>query len=443
MTLQQIINRGLELGLEAVEVYANTSESNSIKLDEGKLDSYNMKKLFGVSIRGLLNGKMAYVYTETLEDSAIESLLKQLVQNVKLISSDENEFMFDAGATYKQVPNLVSNYKNYSTNEKITMLQDLEKKILAVSPKIVKLGYCQYTETSQNIQILNSKGLDLNRSYSFTTTVVGPLVSDGDQTAVGRAGDVNPFFDKIETDRLVKESTDAALAQLGAGFVKTGKYPVVFDRDVATEILDAFASVFSGDSAMKKMTILADKVGQKVFGNNITIMDDPFYEDALIKPIFDDEGVPCKTKAVVENGLLNCLLHSLKTANYFKTNPTGNGFKPTTDGAVSATGTNLFIKEGNLTKDEIIESVQEGIYITQVNGLHAGLNPVSGDFNVQSSGFMIKNGKIDKPVTLFVTSGNFFDMMNNIELIGNDIEKRFIGVASPTLKVKSLAISGK
>ena len=71
MTLQQIINRGLELGLEAVEVYANTSESNSIKLDEGKLDSYNMKKLFGVSIRGLLNGKMAYVYTETLEDSAI------------------------------------------------------------------------------------------------------------------------------------------------------------------------------------------------------------------------------------------------------------------------------------------------------------------------------------------------------------------------------------
>ena len=117
MTLQQIINRGLELGLEAVEVYANTSESNSIKLDEGKLDSYNMKKLFVVSIRGLLNGKMAYVYTETLEDSAIESLLKQLVQNVKLISSGENEFMFDAGATYKQVPNLVSNYKNYSTNE--------------------------------------------------------------------------------------------------------------------------------------------------------------------------------------------------------------------------------------------------------------------------------------------------------------------------------------
>ena len=443
MKFEQIIARGLELGLEAVEIYASTSESNTIKVDEGNLESYNVKKLFGVSIRGLLNGKMGYVYTETLDDDTMEILLQQLLENVKLISSTEEEFMYASGATYQEVPNLESDYKNYSTAEKVAMLQDLEKKTLAVSPKIVKVGYCQYSETSQKVQIMNSKGLDLSRSYSYTTTIVGPLAAEGDQTAMGFAGDINPFFQQIEKDRIIKEATEAALAQLGAGFVKTGKYPVVFKRDVATELLSAFSSVFTGEAALKKMTILADKVGEKIFGDNITIMDDPFYDDALVKSSFDDEGVPCKTKAVVEKGVFNGLLHSLKTAHYFHVAPTGNGFKMSTAGSISTEPTNLFIKEGNLSKDEIISTVEEGIYITEVNGLHAGLNPISGDFNVQSSGYMIKNGKIDKPITLFVTSGNFFEMMKNIEAIGNDIEKRFVGVASPTLKVKSLAISGK
>lgn len=351
--------------------------------------------------------------------------------------------MFAGGATYQEVPNLESDYKNHSTAEKIAMLQDLEKKTLAVSPKIVKVGYCQYSETSQKVQIINSKGLDLNRSYSYTTTIISPLAAEGDQTAMGFAGDVNPTFSQIEKDRMIKEATEEALAQLGASFVKTGRYPVVFKRDVATELLSAFSSVFTGEAALKKMTILADKVGEKVFGDNITIMDDPFYHDALVKTSFDDEGVPCKTKAVVENGVFNGLLHSLKTAHYFNVDPTGNGFKMSTSGSISTEPTNLFIKEGNLSKDEIISTVEEGIFITEVKGLHAGLNPISGDFNVQSSGYMIKNGKIDKPITLFVTSGNFFDMMKNIEAIGNDIEKRFVSVASPTLKVKSLAISGK
>ena len=443
MELRKIIERGLELGLDAVEIYASTSESNTLKLDNSKLESYNVKKIFGASIRGLLNGKMCYVYTESLEDDVIEEVLNQLVTNVKIINSTEKEFMYEGGHEYKEVPALVSNYNEHSASEKVELLKDLEKNILSADDKIKKVGYCQYTETSNNVQIINSKGLDLNRSYSYISTFAGAVAVENDQTAIGISGDVQAKFEDIEKDRIIKEATEDALAQLGAGFVKTGSYPVVLKRDVATSIISAFASVFMGEAAIRKMTILADKKGQKIFGENITIMDDPFYKDALINISFDDEGVPCKTKAVVENGVFNGLLHSLKTANFFNEEPTGNGFKAGTAGAVSTQPTNMFIKEGKLSKDEIIATVEDGIYITEVNGLHAGLNPISGDFNVQSSGFLIKNGKLDAPVTLFVTSGNFFEMMNNVEEVGNDIEKRFSGVAAPTLKIKSLAISGK
>lgn len=443
MDFKQIIKRGLELGLEAVEIYASNSESNSIKVDEENLESYNVKNIFGVSIRGLYQGKMGYVYTENLDDEVVENLLKQLAENVKLVQTTEKEFMYQGGGTYQDTPQLVSNYKEHSVSEKIDLLKKLEKDAKAVSEKIVKVGYCQYSETSQEVTLMNSYGLDLKRSYSYITTFIGALAAEADQTVVAMSGDINPDFNALETDRMVKEATSDALAQLGAGFVNTGKYEVVLKRDVATELLGAFASVFTGEAALKKMTILADKEGQKIFGDNITILDDPFYQDALIKTPFDDEGVPCYTKNVVENGIFKGLLHSLKTANFFNATPTGNGFKQGVAGAISTAPTNMLIKPGNLSKDEIIATVEDGIYITEVNGLHAGLNPISGDFNVQSSGFLIKNGKLDAPVTLFVTSGNFFEMMNNVELIGNDIEKRFTGIASPTLKIKSLAISGK
>lgn len=443
MTYQDIINKGLALGLEAVEVYANQSESNTLKLNDGQLESYNRKELFGVSIRGLYQGKMGYVYTETLEDDAVEQVLKALVANVKMIDATEPEFMFEGNANYERVPVVESDYKSYSTAEKIELLKQLEKDTLATSDKITKIGYCQYAETSSNVEIVNSYGLNLSKQASYISTFIGALATDNDQTFLGFSGDINVKFKDLETKRMVQEASENALAQIGAGFVKSASYPVVLKRDVATEILSAFSSVFSGDAAVKKMTILKDKKGEKIFGDNITIVDDPFYSDALIQSPFDDEGVPCRTKEVVKNGVFNGLLHNLKTAKFFNEEPTGNGFKTSTAGSVSVAPTNLFIQPGIKTKDEIIATISDGIYVCEVNGLHAGLNPISGDFNVQASGFEIKDGKIARPITLFVVSGNFYDMMNHVEEIGNDIEKRFIGVASPTLKIQSLAISGK
>lgn len=443
MELQKIIEKGLALGLEEVEVYANQSESNTLKLNDGALEAYDVKSLFGVSIRALYQGKMGYVYTETLEEEDVDGILQQLLQNIQVLDATEPEFMYGAGATYQSVPELVSDYPKYTTAEKLAMLQKLEKDVLSTSDKIKKVGYCQYTETSNHTEIVNSKGLNLKREHSYISTFVGALASENDQTVMGYAGDINVSFENLELDRLVKESTESALAQLGAGFVKTGNYPVVLKRDVATEILSAFSSVFEGNAALLKMTALTDKVGQKVLGENVTIIDDPFYADALVKVSFDDEGVPCQTKKVIDKGVFTGFMHNLKTANYFQTEPTGNGFKAGTAGSITTSATNLFIEEGNLSKDEILATVEEGIFVTEVNGLHAGLNPISGDFNVQASGFMIRNGKLAEPITLFVVSGNFYEMMNQVDAIGNDIEKRFVGVASPTLKIKSLAISGK
>ena len=443
MTLQDIIKNGLALGLEEVEVYVSTSESNSLKLNDGKLDAYNMKEIFGVSIRGLKDGKMGYVYTETLEDEAVLAILKQLVENVTSLETQEQEFMFAGGATYQEVPVVESDYKQHSTQEKIDLLKRINDELLAKSEKIVKVGYCQYAESSQKIQIMNSKGLNLEKAYSYISTFGGALAADNGSTYIGMSGDVNTKFADLEVERIIDEAAKSALDQIGAGFVKSGKYPVVLHRDVATSILQAFTQVFQAEAALKKLTILTDKIGTKVFGDNINIVDDPFCKDAIIKTPFDDEGVPCFTKHVVENGVFKGFLHSLKTARYFNQEPTGNGFKQGVAGSVSTSPTNMYLAPGKKSEEEIIATIEKGIYVTEVGGLHAGLNPISGAFNVQATCYMIENGKKTSPVTLFVVSGNFFEMMNDIEYIANNLSKRFVGVAAPSFKVRKLMVSGK
>ena len=440
MEFSKIIEKGLALGITEIEIYAESSESNNIKLRQGKVETYNLSNLKSVTIRGLYNDKIATVSTETVSEEAVEALLHQLIENSKVLNAPEKEFIYEGGASYQTVEPLKADYEQYSFEQKVELLKEMEQKALAGDPRIRQVGQCSFAEACQKVEIINSKGVNLVSEDSYMSLVIGVLAADeAGNTSVGYAGDYQTKFEEFDKEKIIAEALNNALFTLGAESPVTGEYEVVFKNDVATSILQAFGSVFSAEAAMKKMSILVDKLGTKVFGDNITIVDDPFYPEALSKNAFDGEGVPTQTKQLVSNGVFNTFMHNQKTAHHFGTESTGNGGKC----GKGVRPQNLVLLPGTETKDEIIKQIKHGIYITNVAGLHAGLNPISGSFNVQSSGALIENGEIVKPITLFVTSGNFFEMFNEVTHIGNDIEERFVGVAAPTIAVKKLMISGK
>ena len=134
--------------------------------------------------------------------------------------------------------------------------------------------------------------------------------------------------------------------------------------------------------------------------------------------------------------MFKTFLHNLKTAKAFNTVSTGNAV------GNGVGGINFYIEAGDTSKDEMIASIKEGMLITDLQGLHASLNPVSGDFSAQASGFYIENGKITKPVTLVVVSSNFLKMLNNVSKIGDDLEISYSGFGAPSILFKNIAISG-
>jgi PmbA protein len=150
--------------------------------------------------------------------------------------------------------------------------------------------------------------------------------------------------------------------------------------------------------------------------------------------------------AVIEQGVLKTFLHNTKTALKDGVDSTGHAYKASYKGTLSIAPSNFYIENGPQTYDELIESMEEGIMITSVQGLHSGTNVVSGDFSLAAHGYYVKHGKIEKPVNQITIAGNFYELLNNIEAIGDDLQfGRPSGgyVGSPTLKIKSLAVAGK
>ena len=175
----------------------------------------------------------------------------------------------------------------------------------------------------------------------------------------------------------------------------------------------------------------------------MTIVDDPFYPGNTMQINFDGEGVPTRTKNVVENGVLKTFLYNLTSAMKDKVESTGNAAR-----SGSSIGTKpyvFYMKPGKTSREELFAKVGNGIYVTEMKGFHAGANAATGDFSIESAGFLIEDGKKTKPVKSFTVAGNFFELLKSIDTIGSEIDLSrpgYTNIAAPDLLIRDMPVAG-
>ncbi|MDE6107467.1 MAG: TldD/PmbA family protein, partial [Oscillospiraceae bacterium] len=293
--------------------------------------------------------------------------------------------------------------------------------------------------------IYNSKGLDLSYENSMAGLVSAAVVSDGKEMTNDYKIKVGKLSE-IDLDEQAKKAVEKALNKLGGDVAPTGKYPVIFDPDAMRSLLATFSSIFSSENAQKGLSKLGDKEGQVIASSVVTLVDDPFHPGSPFPINFDAEGCPTKTKKVIENGKLNTLLYNLKTAAVAGKETTGNGSKGGYSSAVGIRPFTFYLEPGPLSEEELLQKAGKGVYINMLGGLHAGANPVTGDFSLQSAGFLIEDGKKTTPVKSFTVAGNFYDLLNQITDVGSNLKVEGTGqttFASPSVLVDGLSIAGK
>ena len=436
MNTKKWIELGLSKGLSDVEI--SVSESSSLKLVsyEGKIEQNTISDVSTVSIRGVYNGNMGKVRFEFISDEQVDKMLDKVIENAKVITVKEPAIIYEGSPSYPEVNALDFDFSTVDMAKKVEDLITLETTIRH-NEKVSNVQTAVYQENSSGAILTNSKGLHLTRKNRFAYAYGIGVFKEGEDITTAYEFDIFKTYEDFDPKKLADITIEKGLKRLGAVSLPTKFYPVVFSNETFSELLSVFSGLYSAESAYRHLTPYENKVGEKIAQANFNLIDDPLHEQAYFQVPFDDEGVACKKKYIIKDGVFQGFINDLKMASIFNQEPTGNSFS----GGIQTT--NLYLEPGDKSFDALIEGIDDGVYITDLVGLHAGVKAISGEFSLQASGFKIEQGQVAFPVNMIVVSGNFFDVMQSIEGFGNDLKFDVSGFGSPSVHVKSLSISGE
>lgn len=426
--------------IDEFEIYFLSNLNTSIKIYQGKIENFSNNQNQGISFRGMVDGKMGYSYSESMEDEDIDFLINEVIENASCIESLDKQFIYGEKANYTDTITYSSAIENLDTDFVKDFLIKMEEYTLSIDERVKKVNFCSFAMGSGEKIIKNSKGLELHSKENICYTYISIIAEENGIVKTGSHFQLGRDFSKFDYKELSEVAVKRALNKFGTIALTEVPKTCVIENLAFSSLLRAISNIFSAEAVQKNISKLKGKLNESIASSIVTLVDDPFLKDGLANSSFDDEGVPTSYKEIIQDGILKTYLYNLKTAYKDGVSSTGNGVKGSYKGTVGISSFNLYIKPSDKSFDKVIENIKEGIFITDFAGLHSGLNTISGDFSLAGEGFYIKDGKIDKPLNQITISGNFFGLLKNIKDIANDIKFSFSSVGSPSIMVEGLKV---
>ena len=431
-------------GLSEYEIYYMSNEELSVDTLNREANSFASGNSGGICFKVVYDGKIGYASSELMEEAEMKSLVSRAKDNAIATEKPDTVGIFKGSESYAELKNADYSLKGAAELKKITA--DLADAIYNASDKVAG-GTATYGVTAGfTVRLSNSHGLDLQTKCGVNLVQAMAVICDDEKYE--SAYDAKELKgEDVDLEALAKGVVDEAILKANAGYVESGKYSVVLSGKQMRTILSAFVSAFSAKMAQMGMSLLAGKEGEKVASDIVTITDDPMREGVSIQTNFDAEGVAAYRKAIVENGVLKTLLHNRETAAAQGVESTGNASKGGYASPVAISPYAFCIEAGENTEEELFAMAGNGIYITELKGLHAGANAVTGDFSIESAGFKIVDGKKGEAVKSFTIAGNFFELLKSIAAVGDDVKVAITGgfttFGSPAVLIHNVSVAGK
>lgn len=429
-----------EAGIEEAELYISQKYEVSISLFHGEIDNNSVNNGFTILARGSYKGKFGTSSCDVWNNEKAAFLVNEIVANAKVIENEDPIFIFKGSEKYKKVNCYNKDLPDISLDTKIAKLHELEKAIRAYDKRIVEVQMVEYSENMSSVTLINSYGLKLTQKSNYFVYVGAAIAKEGEQVKSAYDLILENDFAKADMLALAQQVGQKAVDQLGGEACESKVYRAVLSPEVVADLLKVYIGRASAEEVQKKSSLFIDKVGQKIASSKLTIEERPLQRNIFAR-WFDDEGVATKNKFIVKNGVLQGYLYNLTTAKKDGVETTGNGYIE--GGKIGIDTAFISMKSGKKSQDELFSEVGNGVYITEVSGLHAGMNPQSGNFSLQSTGFLIKDGKKDRGLDLVTVSGNLLDIFKDIQVVGGDVKIFPSAVSCPSVIIKKITVSGK
>ncbi|HEK84997.1 MAG: TldD/PmbA family protein [Candidatus Saccharicenans sp.] len=437
---EEVIKSSQKKGADQAEAYIQISRQLSLEVRNGEIESVEEASTYGLGLRIMVNKKLGFTYLNDFRPESLEQAISRAINFAHVLTPDDNNALPEASEITEVKGLYDPGLSQVPMDKKISLLKEVESLARKV-PGITKSAGASYGEEESEIIIANSLGL--LKSYKSTACGygVGVISEKGDQKTGGYESCNRRFFSELKpAAEIAQRAAHKALEMLDPKPIKTQRAAVIFDPEVAYALLGGIIQAINAESVLQGASFLGKKLGQKIASDLITIIDDGTLERGLASAPFDGEGVPTQKRIIVENGILKGFLYNTYAAKRAGVKSTGNA---TRAGFASLPGIgphNFYILSGRHKPEEIIAATERGILVKEVTGY--GINPVNGHFSGGASGLWIEQGKIVFPVKGITIAGTAEEMLNGIDLLGNDLDLNR-GQTAPTFRIKSLQIGGE
>ncbi len=453
--ITDVLLAALSTGGDFAEIFAEDTFNTSIRMINGKVEEGVTGRDYGVGIRIFQGTRSVYAYTN---DTDRENLMKVALEAAAALSDAPTvQSIVLARLAVENFNPIQIEPRSVAQAKKVDVMRKAHAAAFDYHEQISQVAI-NYLDMDQNVLIANSEGLFAEDRRTRTRLAINAVASKGNEKQSGFYGPGRhmgfELFEHIDVEEYAKEAARIAVTMVNADYAPSGKYPVVIHNEFGGVIFhEACGHSLEATSVAKGASVFSGKLGEKIASELVTAVDDGTIPNAWGSQNIDDEGSETRRNVLIEDGILKGYLIDKLNGRRMEMEPTGSSRRQSYKFAPTSRMTNTFICAGESTVDEIISNTEYALFAKHMGG--GSVNPATGEFNFAvSEGYLIRNGKIEKPVRGATLIGRGSEILQKIDMVASNLAtgQGMCGslsgsiptdVGQPTLRVSEITVGGR
>jgi PmbA protein len=443
-TAGRAVEAALAAGAKEAEAYASRDSGREVRVHGGEVESLTAATQSGIGVRAWIGGRVGYAYGTDLSEPGIAAIAGRAAEAAAV--ADEDEFASPPRpAGIEALPGLSDpSVGTWNTGRAAELALTVERTALAADPRVVGVEQVVYADSAERVAIASSTGLAGEYEASDCFAYLQALAEGEGAKETGLGFGLARGPDGLDPEAIGAEGAARATAMIGATKPPSRSCPVLLDPTVAASFAGLIGGALGANAVQRGRSPFAGRLGEELASPALALYDDGRDPDGPASAPFDDEGVPRRRTALIEGGRLRAFLYDTYTANREGGASTGSASRHGYRSQPSVSTSNLVVGTGSLSFGELLGEAGDGVFVTDVAGLHSGVNPVTGVFSVGASGRAIRAGELAEPLREFTIASDLVSMLGAVSAAG--AEARWVpfggSVRTPPLLIGAMAVSG-
>lgn len=427
---------------EEVEVVLGRSTSTSVRVFGGEVESFTSASTDGVGIRVVRGARQGFAHCGSLDPAVLSETLAEARDNAGFSEPDEhNGLVRPDGVAVVAQDSWSDAVVSMTDDDRIGTAIALERRVTGLDPRVASARTTAYGDSWGDSAVLSTAGIEVHQRWASCSLSTQPIANADGETQIGWAVDATRDPALLDVEQVAADGVDRAVRLLGAVKPASGRRTIVVEPRLAVTLVSIVVGMLSGDAVIKGRSPFGDRLGERIASPLLTLVDDPTRSESIGAEEHDGEGLACRRNELIDAGVLRRFLHDGYTGRRSGSGSTASAVRGVR--SLPTAGSQLLVMEpGTRSFDELVGSVDDGVYVTSFTGLHSGVNPVSGDFSVGADGLSIVGGALGAPVREMTIASTLQRLLLDIREVGGDFEWLPGGQGGCSLVIDDVTVSG-